>query len=544
MQGSSGEGGVKGDIYIFSSYNRRLVPSPRGPSSEDYRDDDARLFTHSNHPRHSPQFQSPTPTAGTPPGMGVAAGDDAKDADARYALNMLHEAAQWGMHKPYHGEVAIDPLGPSPSSRSLEARAAVAPAPFARMRQEEEAGAGEMGGSELRGGRWTDEEHELFLDGYKRHGKSWKDIAALVMTRTPEQIRTHAQKFFQKKQGKPRSRQAGDAHKRVRTDRDRDRDRERLASATSGSGPHGVSGQHFVPHSYPPYGSAAHMFPSHGHGHGHVYGNGHGHRAQRQAARPVNRELEYPQNGSRGLCGSATGSDGGALLLLIKELEDHKPMNGEEEDEEDNDYDYDPEADGMEEDDDDDDEEVYVWDGRGVTAALAIPVQAGRHNPSLSSNGGWSSEDEDEYLEVEDDGNGGYRVLRDDQMQRADVDELSDGEMDLNGKCRDDVDGSDMGGGESDVAMDEGDLSDEDSDDEDTPLGRGYQGRKNAAKKGGAVRIREGRWSKTEHNLFLKAYKRHGKAWKEISNTVRTRTPEQIRTHAQKYFQKAVSRRV
>jgi SHAQKYF class myb-like DNA-binding protein len=75
-------------------------------------------------------------------------------------------------------------------------------APASDAEQDDEEGlAGDGGRSELRTGRWTAEEHELFVDGYKRHGKSWKDIAALVVTRTPEQIRTHAQKFFQNKQG-------------------------------------------------------------------------------------------------------------------------------------------------------------------------------------------------------------------------------------------------------------------------------------------------------------------------------------------------------
>eukprot|EP01041_Mallomonas_annulata_P004135 gene4135-8220_t len=48
------------------------------------------------------------------------------------------------------------------------------------------------------GGRWSAEEHELFLEGYKIHKKNWKKLATLVKTRTAVQIRTHAQKFFGK----------------------------------------------------------------------------------------------------------------------------------------------------------------------------------------------------------------------------------------------------------------------------------------------------------------------------------------------------------
>lgn len=47
-------------------------------------------------------------------------------------------------------------------------------------------------------GRWTAEEHHLFLQGLELHGKGWKKIASLIKSRTVVQIRTHAQKYFQK----------------------------------------------------------------------------------------------------------------------------------------------------------------------------------------------------------------------------------------------------------------------------------------------------------------------------------------------------------
>ena len=47
-------------------------------------------------------------------------------------------------------------------------------------------------------GRWTKEEHNLFLEGLRLHGKEWKSIADMIPTRTVVQIRTHAQKYFQK----------------------------------------------------------------------------------------------------------------------------------------------------------------------------------------------------------------------------------------------------------------------------------------------------------------------------------------------------------
>ena len=49
-------------------------------------------------------------------------------------------------------------------------------------------------------GRWTREEHHMFLKGLEMHGKGWKKIAAYIKTRTVVQIRTHAQKYFLKLQ--------------------------------------------------------------------------------------------------------------------------------------------------------------------------------------------------------------------------------------------------------------------------------------------------------------------------------------------------------
>ncbi len=47
-------------------------------------------------------------------------------------------------------------------------------------------------------GRWTDEEHQKFLVGLNLYGNTWRKIESLVQTRTAVQIRTHAQKYFQK----------------------------------------------------------------------------------------------------------------------------------------------------------------------------------------------------------------------------------------------------------------------------------------------------------------------------------------------------------
>lgn len=53
-------------------------------------------------------------------------------------------------------------------------------------------------GKEERSGRWSEDEHKVFLDGLEKHGKQWKTIAAMIGTRTVVQVRTHAQKYFHK----------------------------------------------------------------------------------------------------------------------------------------------------------------------------------------------------------------------------------------------------------------------------------------------------------------------------------------------------------
>lgn len=44
-------------------------------------------------------------------------------------------------------------------------------------------------------GKWTEEEHQLFLLAYSRYGKAWAAIKLCVPTRSGSQIRSHAQKY-------------------------------------------------------------------------------------------------------------------------------------------------------------------------------------------------------------------------------------------------------------------------------------------------------------------------------------------------------------
>lgn len=44
--------------------------------------------------------------------------------------------------------------------------------------------------------KWTEEEHERFMEGLRKFGNSWKKVAAFVKTRTCAQIRSHCQKYY------------------------------------------------------------------------------------------------------------------------------------------------------------------------------------------------------------------------------------------------------------------------------------------------------------------------------------------------------------
>lgn len=60
-------------------------------------------------------------------------------------------------------------------------------------------------------GKWTEEEHQLFLQGMEKYGRgSWSYIASeLVKTRTQLQVRSHAQKHFAKLARKDRCTNSG-----------------------------------------------------------------------------------------------------------------------------------------------------------------------------------------------------------------------------------------------------------------------------------------------------------------------------------------------
>ena len=50
--------------------------------------------------------------------------------------------------------------------------------------------------SSLNSGRWSEEEHQKFIEGILEYGNEWKKVQKIIKTRTSTQARSHAQKFF------------------------------------------------------------------------------------------------------------------------------------------------------------------------------------------------------------------------------------------------------------------------------------------------------------------------------------------------------------
>lgn len=61
---------------------------------------------------------------------------------------------------------------------------------------------------------------------------------------------------------------------------------------------------------------------------------------------------------------------------------------------------------------------------------------------------------------------------------------------------------------------------------------------KKYSKKSFKDNLNEGRWSYSEHLKFIRALSKDGPNWKKISETFNYRTLSQIRSHAQKFFQR------
>ena len=96
---------------------------------------------------------------------------------------------------------AVPSAAAAAPAKSTSSSSPPPPAPRAAKSKKKKGGGSNGGGPAGQGentGRWTAEEHRLFLQGLEQHGKGWKKIASLIKLRTVVQIRTHAQKYFQK----------------------------------------------------------------------------------------------------------------------------------------------------------------------------------------------------------------------------------------------------------------------------------------------------------------------------------------------------------
>lgn len=58
---------------------------------------------------------------------------------------------------------------------------------------------------ESRHGHWTKEEHARFLQSISLYGKDWKKVVEHVGTRSSNQVRSHAQKYFLKLERKSKN---------------------------------------------------------------------------------------------------------------------------------------------------------------------------------------------------------------------------------------------------------------------------------------------------------------------------------------------------
>jgi len=140
------------------------------------------------------------PTAIASPAVSTGIPDIATStaATSHRALPRVGESAKHEFAKQVHSSKLIAGAAPtqttSKPSKSKKKKSQVT----VTMATATTAQAGGQGSQGENTGRWTAEEHRLFLQGLELHGKGWKKIASLIKSRTVVQIRTHAQKYFQK----------------------------------------------------------------------------------------------------------------------------------------------------------------------------------------------------------------------------------------------------------------------------------------------------------------------------------------------------------
>jgi len=138
-----------------------------------------------------PQVQQ---AAAPAPPAPVPAPAVARPVQAKPVISLSSTASTAPPSLPTTTPTAV-PVAPPPKSKSKKKKSGPPTVTMATAPNATSAGPGGQGENT---GRWTAEEHRLFLQGLEQHGKGWKKIASLIKSRTVVQIRTHAQKYFQK----------------------------------------------------------------------------------------------------------------------------------------------------------------------------------------------------------------------------------------------------------------------------------------------------------------------------------------------------------
>lgn len=80
---------------------------------------------------------------------------------------------------------------------------------------------------------------------------------------------------------------------------------------------------------------------------------------------------------------------------------------------------------------------------------------------------------------------------------------------------------------------------DDDSEHLDSSSHQQRDSKKEQANSSANASSQHGRWTKEEHEKFVKGIVLFGRNWKKVEEFIGTRSGAQIRSHAQKYFSKA-----
>ena len=102
-------------------------------------------------------------------------------------------------------------------------------------------------------------------------------------------------------------------------------------------------------------------------------------------------------------------------------------------------------------------------------------------------------------------------------------------------------DDEELEGGEEEEEEEEGEEDDDDGGGEDMSSGSTSSSTFRAVPKeetSNSSGRASGRWTRAEHEEFLRCLNIYGREWKKVSQRITTRTAAQIRSHAQKFFKK------